>query len=354
MKSYPIVFLLITLLVVPAGSVQAGICFFGYADAYVGSDPDPLERFDSMISQVQTSGGRVVVDDENDYIVDDVDYIIARSGRVILDLTDLIFNPTGFSGIDCRHYERGTASDSALYYKFRGNYKARLATFVSLNAALFTGNDKVIGVVIHSEANGGCVEDWKLNSAAAYFRDPVNGLGLDPAIRLIVGYGLDNTPGQVGRGLPVTANGSAKQFPANVDTIAYFVYDVYDPRNPAHPSNKNADPWDLLWGKVTSRLGGRSVIAVLNAHCEERLHENILGWVDNCPNQKVWVLGYVARFWKEWWLNEPHHIGVIGWLWGEPVPAGQYYGTRHLTSDFVRAEHQAINTARNCLLPLIP
>lgn len=322
---------------VASGTALACVAFHGYGGINVGN-------VDQMASSVSTTSAVFGVTDESDYIVDDIQYIVNRSGPVLVSLSDIIFNPTKFTGIDCTHYERGSTNEEKSWYKLRGNFKSRLDTFFATNSALFTdcNNHLVHGIVVHNEANNACVENWKLQNAADYVKQKLD--ALQPRwrpIRVLAGYGLRNIAGTgaVSEGLPVDSSGAIKQFPSKLDTVGYWAYDIFDPNNPSDPRNLNAEPWDQIRNKLDQALNGHSTIAVIKAYCQPGAPEES-GWGVTCPND-ITELEQLAVNWSDYLGSDTANIGAVLWLW--PDAAGGIYGSTSLPALY--NEHSSFGSA---------
>ncbi|MFN7962444.1 MAG: hypothetical protein U0002_14345 [Thermoanaerobaculia bacterium] len=323
---------------------RAAICYFGYATT-------PPADLAAISSSVHTSSGYYVVASATENVVTTVSQINTAIGPVILNLENLIWNPNQVTGVDCRHYERGTTGTTTSNYLLRGAYASNLQTFLDANSSVFQGGNKVRGIVVSSEANNRCIENWKLNTAATTL---ANWFTSHPTLvrpPFIVGYGLTNTyingvPTIVSKGLPVDTNGNIAKFPSGINLIAYWSYDIWDPSNAAHPNNLNGETWATISNKLNLALQpGQQTLGVLQAFCTRAGGAVETAWGIGCPNMAVWKLGVVADNWRNYWLADSRNVGVIAFAW-QDTP--EFYGTRSMSP--IWPNHSAINDMRNCMM----
>lgn len=327
-------------------NLDACIAYFGYASTL------PADTA-AITSSVRTSAGYHVVVDQNEDVLSIVSEINERIGPAVLNLENLIWDPSEISGIDCRHYERGGINEKASYYQVLPTYSSAVHNFLDAHLSLFEDSTQVLGLVVSTEANNRCIENRKLNSVANTIRA---WFAARPSLylpRLIVGYGLDNTyinsrPVVVAKGLPFDIGGNKiGLFPHAVTTIAYYAYDVWNPNNDADPKNLNNEAWSSLSDKITLALRPRQkTLGVLRAYCG-RPGASVVerAWGIGCPSQAVWKLGVVANHWRRYWLSDPRNEGVFAFGWQDWEEA---YGSRSLSA--IWAQHSAINDTRNCRL----
>lgn len=327
----------IALLLKPAPAIPC-IAAFGYTST--------VDDTDFLAASVETGAAHLLPADEFDYVVDDAEYMVAKSGPVFIDLTDMIFRPN-LVRADCSGYERGGGIQSVQYSNLRGNYQTRLDTFFLINAALFQGTRKVYGLVINTEANNRCVAAWKIDASALYVKAKVAAVAEYAPIFTAAGYGLRNTPrignrgAIVSMGFPV-ANGAIAKFPENLDLIAYWAYDIFDPGNPAHPANVNAESWTSLNDKLNQALAeGQKTLVVIKTYCDnDDPVEKALGVT--CPSRSIRKLGQMAQNWRNYLLDDPRNLFVMGFSWTDFGP----YGSRNLP--VVWPYHSGIQQAVNC------
>lgn len=341
MRNHQYVFALILCVTLLFSSpASACIAYFGYT----GSGADEV---DTITDYVDVSTGYVTVTSETEYIVNDVESVYAIAGPVVLNLQEIIFKPDVVSGINCTHYERGGTSNTNPFYLFWGDYQSHLDTFFSINAALFQGTTvKVAVVMVHSEANNACVQNWKLNSAAAYVKTKLQKPGYYLP-RIAVGYGLTNHPGGVSKGFPVNTDGTIAKFPSNLTLIGYWAYDIFNPNLPSHVNNLNNESWTTISGKLDQALWTHQKTAgVFKAFCSSSSYPEI-NWGITCPNLYIWKLGVLANNWRDYWLNDPRNEMVLAFHW----PDVGFYGTESLPT--LWSYHSNIDAARNCTMTFV-
>jgi hypothetical protein len=329
---------------------EACIAYFGYAS----TQPTDIA---AITSAVRTSVGYHIVADEDEEIHAAVSQINQQIGPAVLNLENLIWDPSETSGIDCRHYERGGTNVSSSYYQTLPSYSSTVQSFLDAHLSLFQDSSAVLGLVISTEANNRCIENRKLNSVANTIRGWFTARPNLYLPRLIVGYGLDNTyirgqPVVTAKGLPFDISGNKiGLFPYAVTTIAYYAYDIWDPGYDAHPNNLNDEDWSSLSDKITQALRpGQKTIGVLRAYCG-RPGASVVetSWGIGCPGQGAWRLGVAADNWRRYWLSDPRNEGVFAFGWQDWEEA---YGSRSLST--IWAQHSAINDTRNCALEDLP
>jgi hypothetical protein len=339
-----ILFVLFALALVASPALPC-VAAFGYTDT-------PRSELDIVLADgIKVGTAYIGVANEMDYLVTDVNYIVSKAGPVFIDIEGLIFNPNPSTFMTCP-YERGTAGTAA-NRNLLGDYQAKLDTFFSVNAALFTGTRKVYALIINSEANNRCVENWKLNTAAAYVKNKLAALG-SYKVYTTVGYGLRNTPAIGGKGpvssngFPVDSFGNIAQFPFNVDLIGYYPYDIFDPNNPTHPLNVNNESWTTLNNKLNLALvPGQKTAMVVKAYCD--VNDPIeAAWSVTCPNQRIWVIGTAATNWATYLRSDPRNLFIIGFDW-LGTGQGEYYGSKYLSP--LWQFHTTVQSQVNCSVP---
>jgi hypothetical protein len=326
--------------------LDACIAYFGYTTSL----PADL---DAITSSVRTSVGYHVVTAESENVFSTVSQINQRIGPVVLNLENLIWDPSEVSGIDCRHYERGGLNVRASFYQPLPGYSSAVQDFLETHLALFEDADAVLGLVISTEANNRCIENRKINAIANMIRAWFAARPDLSMPRLIVGYGLDNTyidgrPVVAAKGLPFDVDGGRiGRFPHAVTTIAYYAYDIWDPNWDSHPKNLNGEEWSSLSAKIDQALQpGQKTIGVLRAYCGRPGIDAVeTSWGISCPGQAAWKLGMMAGNWRRYWLSDPRNEGVMAFGWQDWWEA---FGSRSLST--VWAQHSAINDSRNCSL----
>lgn len=329
-----------------SSNTDACIAYFGYTTA-LSTD------IAAITSSVRTSVGYHVVTDEGEDVAPVVSQINQQMGPAVLNIENLIWDPSETTGIDCRHYERGRINASASFYQMLPDYSSAVQSFLDANLPLFEDPSAVLGLVISTEANNRCIENRKLNSVANTIR---GWFAVRPDLylpRLIVGYGLDNTyinglPVVTAKGLPFDiSENRIGLFPYAVTTIAYYAYDIWDPSYDAHPRNLNAEDWSSISDKISQALRpGQKTLGVLRAYCGRPGIDAVEAyWGISCPGQAAWKLGVIADNWRRYWLSDPRNEGVLAFGWQDWWEA---HGSRSLSS--VWAQHSAINDTRNCTL----
>jgi hypothetical protein len=327
-------------------NLDACIAYFGYAS----TAPTDVA---AITSSVRTSVGYYLVSNQSEDVLSAVSQINQRIGPAVLNLENLIWDPSETSGIDCRHYERGGISENVSHYQTLPNYSSAVQSFLNAHISLFEDSSQVLGLVVSTEANNRCIENRKLNAVANTIR---GWFAARPSLylpRLIVGYGLDNTyingqPVVTAKGLPFDINGNKiGLFPYAVTTIAYYAYDIWDPNDDANPKNLNDEDWSSLSDKITQALRpGQKTLGVLRAYCGRPGAAVVeRSWGISCPGQAAWKLGVVADNWRRYWLDDPRNEGVFAFGWQDWWEA---YGSQSLST--IWAQHSAINDTRNCTL----
>lgn len=339
--------ILLLVLLIPSPALPC-VAAFGYTAA-------GRSDIDSIVANVQVGTDYFVVTDETVNIVNDVQYIVSKSGPVFINLENIIFNPTPTTVTTCP-YERGHTGQTATFINLRGNYQSRLDTFFSVNAGLFTGSRKVYGLIVRSEANNGCVEPWRLNAAASYIKTKLAAVSQYSPVYTIVGYDFRNTPAFGGRGPLASfgfpfASGAIASFPNQVDVIAYFVYDIFDPGNPSNSLNVNVESWTSLSGKLDQALvSGQKTFAVLKAFCDNTDPVEA-AWGVTCPDAThaalaVWKIGTAASNWASYLRGDTRNLFTIGFAWPSGPPI---VGSQNLSQ--IWPNHTAIQQQVNCSVP---
>jgi hypothetical protein len=333
----------LAILLVTAVPAVACIVSFGYT----GAD---AAYIDAISANVDTGLTHIVVTDENDYIVDDVQYMVSKAGPALVDLTIIIFNPTSAT-VNCTGYEYGSASETVTYTNLRGNYQSRLDTFFSVNAALFQGSRKVYGIIINNEANNRCVAAWKLQNGTSYVESKLASISnAYSPVYTIVGYDLRNTKPYPGRGgvasmgFPVAADGETiVKFPSFVDVVAYYAYDIYNPGNPSHTLNVNVDSWTTINSKLNQALqSNQKTAVVVKAFCQD--NDPVEKWWGvTCPNMASWKIGQAASNWKNFALSDPRNLFVVGFNWTDFDTS---YGSESLST--LWSYHTGVEQSANC------
>ncbi|MEM1205682.1 MAG: hypothetical protein AAGN66_20805 [Acidobacteriota bacterium] len=308
----------------------------------------PLTDVTAAVGPVSTS--QVIVPGPSASIVQAVADANAQAGPVIVGITGLLFDPTTVTGIDCRHYERGTANMSKRDYRLRGDFRTRVDTFFQTNASIFKGSRKVNLLAIHPEVNNQCVENWKITTVANYVRAKLDEVAEYGPIYLAGAYGFGSFNG-LGRGFPVVSRGvganAIDKFPSGLDAIAFWAYDVFNPNQANHPLNIGSDPWPSVQSKLNQALRPNQVlVGVLKGFCAPQPPQGMnteAVWGVNCPQANsvlpdgqpnpndhppftsIWKIGAAASNWSTYLLTDPRAIGVLMFNWRSSSNPGDYF-----------------------------
>lgn len=277
-------------------------------------------------------------------------YILNRNAKAILDLSRMLFfRQDGTT--TCNGYGGATVPGKDVHYS---DWQSRLDTFINTNAADLVPS-KVRMIVLHNEANNGCVSQGVLDQMA---------------YRIKYVHGITSIP--IAEGLPTTyVNSSykAQPLPTNkpwyIDYIITWSYGVWDPNYPAHPRNANeiynhnkiffnpSNPYDTttLWGGLMAwKRPAMKILFVLDSHCTNFLHAAI-GW-SVCQQGNIWELRIVAENFRPWLLAQPEIDQVATFLWNSPDTDKSdgtfFFGAKDMGAG-TRGAHQAIaNDAFAC------
>lgn len=322
-----IVCLFITILFTPGTSVIAELCFFGYQANSVDSVKEIYDDYG-----LTPNVGVVFGKDYRQFMLT-AQELNKKGAKVIILISDLIFEKVKSSDVDCSEYGNIVKSPEELGLKIYEDWQKRLSDFLDAEKDyLNSGNVLMLGIA--DEVNNVCVPSSNIDAVAKFIKAS--------GIKIPIGVVYDlSVMGEFGSAKPVP-----EVLPENIDIFAVFEYGIFDPLDPRNPLNATTN-WNERWNTFKSKIGSRKAVLILNAFCN-MLHIQ-LGWVHACTPEYVKPFAVSAYRWRDWALSEPSVVGILGFTWGSwDYPS--WVGTRDMHK-VVQNSHQNIINAMNCDYP---